>query len=311
MNYRHKPNKTVTVCLSNRALFDGLSLPISVTDLHADQPARFFTESMQVAFVTAGWSRLGYADQEETLSPGSVLVLPGNVWFSARPVGFVRTTSIYLDAEYLRVHLRWLPSTNPLVYRLRLAEVDTRPSVMSIGEEGVRALQPKLSVLAAVSHTPTNEFATLARVADAFDALATLIARNGVMAAARSIIPREPVVRAVRALHGRLEHRWSVGELARVAGLSESQLSRLFQQDLGTSPAAYLWEARTDRIAELLASTEVTFAQAASQAGWASVSAAGRAFKRRYGQGARSFAFNARARDRSSALRDAPDLLDR
>lgn len=251
-------------------------------------------DSVRVMFVTDGWAQADCAGGRAILAPGSIVTIPEGAWGRTTPWAFVRSTTLHLHAQFVAAQLQWLSGAHPIVHQLAPGPACGRiPGIIHLGERANRLLRPKLALLAALDGAPCSEFAILARVADIFDDIGYLHTRIrgslGGSIGTRSAIPDVSVASAVRALTTRLGHAWSIRELASVVGLSESQLSRLFRRDLGVSPAAFLWNARVDRMAELLAAGELTASQAARVAGWTAPSAASRAFTRRYGVSPRVF----------------------
>ena len=98
-------------------------------------------------------------------------------------------------------------------------------------------------------------------------------------------VPQDPAVgAALRALHGRPEHPWTVAELAREAALSRAALARRFTAEVGSPPLAYLtgWRMRLAR--EALLEEGGTLAAVARQVGYASEYAFASAFKREVGE---------------------------
>jgi len=91
------------------------------------------------------------------------------------------------------------------------------------------------------------------------------------------------VGKALTLLHHRHAHPWTVGELAREAGLSRTVLSERFRHFLGEPPMAYLTRWRLGLGARALAATSHSVAQIASDVGYESEAAFNRAFKREYG----------------------------
>ncbi|SDZ58303.1 transcriptional regulator, AraC family [Jannaschia faecimaris] len=95
---------------------------------------------------------------------------------------------------------------------------------------------------------------------------------------------RDPAVgRALRLLHGDPARSWTVGALAREAGVSRSVLAERFTTMLGMPPMTYLSNWRMQRAASLIKGGAVTIAQIAEQVGYESEASFSRAFKRATG----------------------------
>ncbi|MFD1861042.1 helix-turn-helix domain-containing protein [Aeromicrobium camelliae] len=101
-------------------------------------------------------------------------------------------------------------------------------------------------------------------------------------------------------MRGQISRTWSMETLAREVALSPSQLRRLFNSQVGVSPAAYLARLRAEKMAELLATTSMGVTQAARESGWRDATVAARNFKKRYGVSPREYAASFRVRDRCS-----------
>jgi AraC family transcriptional regulator len=112
-----------------------------------------------------------------------------------------------------------------------------------------------------------------------------------------SMTAPDPRIRFVLALMER--HRaapLSIDELAHAVNLSPAHLRRLFQQELGRSPARVSRELRLDHARHLLQTSFLTIKQVMAESGWNDPSHFSREFKRRHGRAPR-------------ALRDATDDL--
>lgn len=224
------------------------------------------------------------------LSSGSVVVVPNGVWCAAIPESFVDTVTLYLQRDYLAGQLRWLPLTHPLLHRIGAAiSGECAPSIMDIGEANLHGLRSRLSVLAGQVDHSLSGFSVLANLAHLFHEIDALPRRLDLSKAPHAQVPHPQVRAVVHALTARLDRPWTVGELARIAVLSESQVTRLFRKELGITPAAFLWRTRAERMAELLLAEGLTVGEAAREVGWADQSIASRAFRRRYGMSPREF----------------------
>ncbi len=91
------------------------------------------------------------------------------------------------------------------------------------------------------------------------------------------------VVRALDAMKAEPARRWTVAELARVAGLSRAAFARRFQRALGTSPLRWLTEHRLGIAEARLLETDLALAGIAAAIGYESEFAFAKAFKRLFG----------------------------
>jgi len=88
---------------------------------------------------------------------------------------------------------------------------------------------------------------------------------------------------ALRAIHGRPQHRWTVQRLAEVAGMSRTAFTHRFTALVGKPPMTYLTHWRLTQGARLLRQTKDPLATIARQVGYSTEFAFAGAFRREYG----------------------------
>ncbi|MBE9637157.1 AraC family transcriptional regulator [Salipiger mangrovisoli] len=93
-------------------------------------------------------------------------------------------------------------------------------------------------------------------------------------------IIRELRSHALSALHRRIE----VAELAKLAGLSESWLTRAFKQSLGTTPQRWLTQLRVETAMGLMTDTRLGLAEIAAEVGFADQAHLTRSFRTAQGE---------------------------
>lgn len=95
---------------------------------------------------------------------------------------------------------------------------------------------------------------------------------------------RDPHVgRALGRMHARLDHDWTLVELAREANMSRSSFAERFTALVGESPMRYLAGWRLQQAHAELTSTTDSIASISSRVGYTSEASFGRAFKRHHG----------------------------
>lgn len=95
---------------------------------------------------------------------------------------------------------------------------------------------------------------------------------------------RDPLVRdALRLIHARPEHAWTVESLAAATGTSRAALARRFTQLVGTPPIGYLSRWRLALAADLLQDPGLTLSAVSRRVGYATPFSMSAAFKKQYG----------------------------
>lgn len=95
---------------------------------------------------------------------------------------------------------------------------------------------------------------------------------------------RDPVVgKSLGLMHRRVDHPWTIADLAKEVGLSRSALVERFTRYLSEPPMTYLTRWRLQLAARSLTKTPKGVAEIASEVGYESEAAFNRAFKRQFG----------------------------
>ncbi|WP_231890093.1 helix-turn-helix transcriptional regulator [Ralstonia solanacearum] len=96
--------------------------------------------------------------------------------------------------------------------------------------------------------------------------------------------------RARELMLARLNHNWTLAELAQAVNLNERKLKEGFRTLYGNSVHAYLQEKRMQAAAQLLAQTELTITEVVLQTGYANPSHFSKLFRRYFGMSPREYA---------------------
>jgi transcriptional regulator GlxA family with amidase domain len=168
--------------------------------------------------------------------------------------------------------------------------LDALPPILKVNIKADRSGQwLEQSILHLVEEAASDRAggeAMLAKLSEALfvDTLRRFVAalpeqQNGWLAGAR-----DPAVgKSLALLHGRVDHPWTIAELAQEVGLSRSALVDRFSRYLSEPPMAYLTGWRLRLAARALATTPRGVAEIAADVGYESEAAFNRAFKRAFG----------------------------
>lgn len=161
-----------------------------------------------------------------------------------------------------------------------------------LGDEDGVALIPRLHTLSAapiilLTGYGTEEMAVRAFRSGAQDYVKKPLDCQTLLARLERLIPDrpppDPIHRARRYIEGNLEKGFESSALARHLGLSVTHLRRQFRALLGMSPHRYLVEARLQRTAELLRTTDLAVERIALDVGFSTSAHFGKVFRRFFG----------------------------
>jgi AraC-like DNA-binding protein len=100
---------------------------------------------------------------------------------------------------------------------------------------------------------------------------------------------------ALKSMHEKLEHHWTVESLAAVSGMSRSALAVRFKDLVGETPLEYLTSWRMQKATRLLQKGDKKLFEVAKSVGYYSDASFSKAFKRAFGVAPREFRRNATA----------------
>lgn len=261
-------------------------------------------DCVKLIIVRAGSSRLFSESGSHRVKVGDAVVLAANTLCGAEPEGWVTTTTLYLDRDYLIDQVFWQYAAQ---FKDRLdasAFLDahyTEPTqVIRLGEDRAALLMPwldELAMLSAAGLAPARFYRAQALLFAVLDIVAPFLAVAGkrTITTQRSVVvPSQPRHRrfrplrmdarqAAQMLHADFARPWKVADLAQEAHLSTSQLRRVFADAYGKSPIAYLTMIRVEQMAVLLRNTDHSVAAIAASVGWGDPDFAARQFRRSVG----------------------------
>lgn len=261
-------------------------------------------DCVKVIVVRGGSALLFSEFGSRHVNVGDVVVLAVNTLCGAEPEGWVTTTTLYLDRDYVVDQVFWQHAAQ-FTDRLDAKQfLDTRyaepAQVVRLGEDRAGLLMPWLDELAALSAgglPPERFYRAQALLFAVLDVIVPRISVTGhritttQRCAACPSLPRHRQFAALRKearhaadlLRGDLARHWTLRALAESAHLSPSQLGRVFVEAFGKSPIAYLAMLRVEQMAHLLRTTDTPIAVIAKEVGWGDADFAARQFRRSIG----------------------------
>lgn len=273
------------VHLSREQVLDGARLPVVVNAATTTSPtSRMAVHCTKLMYISKGSSRLTHAAGVTEVTAGDVVAIPDGYWCAGAPERSVETLTVYADTEFMMQQALWVPPIQQLLVSLRLLDSPTTTlRVLKFAPARMRSIETLLHALRALQRSAEQDFASMARLADVFGALSIADTGTAGSVVERAATRDRHLDRAVFLLHEQLDRHWTIADLAGAVAVSPSQLTRVFRDGLGTTPAQHLRRIRAETMACLLETTDLGVSEAARQVGWHDLSHASRAFKRHHG----------------------------
>jgi len=238
---------------------------------------------LELVLVTAGTARHRTIYGDRDLAAGDLLVLPPRVCHAYERCRDLTVWNCLIGPELLGRELAWAaedPLLGPLLGPPPADRRDRGIIELRLAPADQRQLVAQLDAL----RTGDDHARQVGR-------LLMMLARLGELLAIRypatdlTLPPIHPAVRKVReAIEHRLDHAWTLDELAALSGVNASYLARLCRQRLGVSPIAYLNRRRAERAAGLLLTTDWPVSRIGLEVGWSDPNYFARRFRMQFGR---------------------------
>lgn len=288
--------------LSRDDIFPKGTVPLKAVETALSQtvgPVSY--ECVKLVYVTGGAAEVETDDGSMYLREGHVLVLGADTWSLSSPRNQIQIITIYVDEKLLRSQASWLfPRDGRIPFELHPLTWDGRTLVLDVGTEVITQVGPILRKLASIDPVMGVDTTAARRIALLVDLISTLLpfmlneptfevlhSRSSAIGPAAGDSQRDGSIRAevrsaAQLLREDLAREWSLAQLAQEVALSQSQLVRLFNAELGVSPMAYLVQVRLAEFRRLLEQTDLPIQVAARKVGWADQRVAARWFLRKW-----------------------------
>jgi AraC-like DNA-binding protein len=247
-------------------------------------PLSFFFNDSGFAEVSLQGRTLPLAPQTFALSP------PGETFSLAYPEGHAtRAINVYFADELVR---------DVLGDRAGTVELDAGPDTDTpLYDPGRPALRPiDAGFAAALDRVRANlDAGSLALEQAAIALLAVIVSRPAGVGVVPRLRPatqaelRRRVLATIDYLVAYSDQELTLGQLARICGLSKFHFLRIFHASTGSTPSRFLAQVRLDRAKSMLLRSDRSITEIALDVGFAEQSSFTRAFTRREGVSPRAF----------------------
>ena len=234
------------------------------------------------------------------VGPGSVGFLMPNTPFGVWPDGRMTVSRVFVAADYLLDQIRYQhphAAFDRTSAALRSAVMFPDPAqIVTLGGPELEVVAKSVAELAGLTArlaVLANHWVAQCLVSNVLGAVMPMLHRVPCPACCdvdgverRASLPRmsamhplSPAVRAAREfVENHYRERWTLPELARVVSMATSSLEAAFIAQMGKTPRAYRDALRVRAFARLMVEADLTVAEAAHAAGWASVDQASATF---------------------------------
>lgn len=237
---------------------EGPPVAVETSRIHGTMPAHAH-DFIELAVYTHGRATHGCSAGAAKVAPGTVVVLSPGEWHEYSHAEKLVVRNVYIGSELFSRELEWvrkMPELSALLWPPARTAGTRR---LDLGAAAQHRVQKVLDTL-----EDDRSDRGLSRIGNLLLLLAELAPTPD---PALAPIP-DAVLRVVDTFESDLTHPWTLSDLAAVAGVSTSTLTRLFRNSLGVPPLASLARLRAERAAALLIETDLPVGEVGAQVGW-------------------------------------------
>ncbi|GAA2110658.1 AraC family transcriptional regulator [Actinomadura alba] len=264
------------------------SLAYAGHHFHEDSHPVHTHSFVEIAVVTGGQAVHKSLTGQRKLEVGDVILLRPGVWHGYEECRGLDLYNCCFSNELLQRELAWTREDALLGYLLWTGPNSMQRRGMLTTRLDAQALKEcviHLDALARLRDQPVDRHRgdIIGRLSLFLSHLARAVAASRGNIPGREGPTHPAVLEAMHLLESRLDHKWTLNELAEELHLTPRYLIRLFKSATGLPPMTYLAQHRVEKAASLLLHTDQPITQIGQAVGWADQNYFARRFKAHYG----------------------------
>lgn len=260
-------------------------------DLHnAERPCLSHDHDyFEVAVVRSGRAKHSSLYGTKTMGPGDVLILPPRIWHRYTASQDLELYNCCIGYEVIQQQLAFLasdPFWGSFLAPASIARQSQWQGNFRIPSDRFKAVEASFRLLLELTHRPfefQTNYQLLGALIVTFGQLADALRGQARLAAAPPTL--HPLIqKALMLVEQNVDRDWRIDDLcAELNGLNEAYFIRLFKQNIGMTPKAYITRRRVEKAANRLITTDESMTEIALSLGWNDPNLFSRTFRKFFG----------------------------
>lgn len=245
---------------------------------------------LELAFILGGSARHLTVKGESICQQGDLIVIPKGAWHGYSDCRKLEVVNCLFSPQLLSRELAWLEDDPELACLLNFGHYGLQDQVFKIEvrPEDRKAVRKGLLDLESVYQAGGVQTLLLASMLQLLEQLRASCRLSSLPSRVGAEL-HPSVVRALRLFREQMDAEWRLDVMANQLRLNPSYLVRLFREQVGESPMAYLSRIRAEQAANCLLATRLRVGEIGYQVGWSDPKVFSRNFRRHFGMRASDY----------------------
>ena len=262
-------------------LFAPGTVPIHInTPVHSGDTPLHDHDFFEIALVESGHAVHRDVHGVRPVAAGSLILVQPGQWHAYEACRTLHLTNVVFAARLLHRECAWAVDDGHLA---AIAAPRNDIHIAEFTTSQLTTLRAHISVLAQQPSYDEQHRVGLVALLMLILAEASALTQDQAGTSGEGRLP-DPLREVLKAIDADLARDWRLDELATIAGMDQSYLSRLMRRHLGSSPVAWLNRRRLERAAVMLLTTDTNISDICQQVGYPDANYFARKFRSAFGQ---------------------------